>query len=195
MHKPRLPGKDKGPRSVLCIAKGDGHRGARRRSCRDARVERKGIRDVADLYNLSRRRHRESRAKGREIGNEADRSDRGEQGHAAFSVCFTASTFVTSANGTPRYSQIISASIDKLAAATVEELDDIHEIGLAVAESVYEWFRNPLHIDLINRLKAAGVKMEADGELEPRISMNDSSARLLFSPASSKITPATRPPK
>jgi DNA ligase (NAD+) len=65
-----------------------------------------------------------------------------------------------------RYAKILAnhfRSIDKLAEATVEELDAIHEIGLTVAVSVFEWFRNPLHIDLINRLKAAGVKMEADG--------------------------------
>jgi len=65
-----------------------------------------------------------------------------------------------------RYAKILAnhfRHIDKLAEATVEELDAIHEIGLAVAVSVFEWFRNPLHIDLINRLKAAGVKMEVDG--------------------------------
>jgi DNA ligase (NAD+) len=53
-------------------------------------------------------------------------------------------------------------SIDKLAAASVEELDDIPEIGLTVAESVYEWFREPRHIDLVERLKKAGVQTEAD---------------------------------
>ena len=65
-----------------------------------------------------------------------------------------------------RYAKILAnyfRDIDRLAAATVDELDAIHEIGLAVAVSVYEWFRNPLHIDLINRLKADGVKMETDG--------------------------------
>jgi DNA ligase (NAD+) len=65
-----------------------------------------------------------------------------------------------------RYAKILAnhfRSIDKLAAATVEELDAIHEIGLTVAVSVYEWFRNPLHIELINKLKAADVKMETDG--------------------------------
>jgi DNA ligase (NAD+) len=70
-----------------------------------------------------------------------------------------------------RYAKILAKhfrSIDKLAAATVEELDAIHEIGLTVAVSVYEWFRNPLHIDLINRLKAAGVKMEIDGDSTDR---------------------------
>jgi len=66
-----------------------------------------------------------------------------------------------------RYAKILTnhyRSIDKLAEARVEELDSIHEIGLAVAVSVFEWFRNPQHIDLINRLKAAGVKTDVDGE-------------------------------
>lgn len=65
-----------------------------------------------------------------------------------------------------RYAKILAKhfrSIDNLATATVEELDDIHEIGLAVAVSVHEWFRNPLHIDIVERLRAAGVKMEAEG--------------------------------
>ena len=65
-----------------------------------------------------------------------------------------------------RYAKILAKhyrSIDKLAEATVEELDAIHEIGLTVAVSVHEWFRNPLHLELVNRLKAAGVQMEIDG--------------------------------
>jgi len=53
-------------------------------------------------------------------------------------------------------------SIDKLAAASVEELDDIPEIGLTVAESVHDWFRVAEHINLVERLKAAGVQTEAD---------------------------------
>ncbi len=64
-----------------------------------------------------------------------------------------------------RYAKILAnhfRSIDRLAEASVQELDDIHEIGLAVAESVYEWFRTPANIDLVARLKAAGVKTETD---------------------------------
>jgi len=65
-----------------------------------------------------------------------------------------------------RYAKILAnhfCDIDLLAAASVEELDDIPEIGLTVAVSVSEWFQNPLHIDLLDRLKAHGVKMESDG--------------------------------
>ena len=53
-------------------------------------------------------------------------------------------------------------SIDRIADASVEELDDVHEIGLTVAESVHEWFREPRNIDLVARLKAHGVVTEAD---------------------------------
>ncbi len=62
-----------------------------------------------------------------------------------------------------RYAKILARhyrSIENLQKATVEELDAIHEIGLAVAESVFNWMNNPRSLDLIERLKSAGVKME-----------------------------------
>lgn len=64
-----------------------------------------------------------------------------------------------------RYAKILAnnyRSIDRIAEASVEDLDAIPEIGLTVAESVYQWFRNPRNVDLIERLKAAGVKTEID---------------------------------
>lgn len=64
-----------------------------------------------------------------------------------------------------RYAKILAKhfrSIDAIAEATVERLDDIPEIGLAVAESVYYWMREPSNIDLVTRLREAGVKMEMD---------------------------------
>ena len=66
-----------------------------------------------------------------------------------------------------RYAKILARhykSLENLAAATVEELDAIHEIGLAVAVSVFNFFRNPKNIEVVERLKAAGVKTEIDGE-------------------------------
>ena len=73
-----------------------------------------------------------------------------------------------------RYAKILARhfrSIDKLAEASVDELVAIHEIGPTVAVSVHEWFRDPLHVDLIDRLRASGVKMEEEGggvELDER---------------------------
>ncbi|MGI9055759.1 MAG: NAD-dependent DNA ligase LigA [Pyrinomonadaceae bacterium] len=67
-----------------------------------------------------------------------------------------------------RYSKILANHyrlIEKLSEATVEELDDIHEIGLAVSVSVHNFFQNPRNQETVERLKAAGVKMEIDGDV------------------------------
>jgi len=53
-------------------------------------------------------------------------------------------------------------NIDNIASASIEELVSIDEIGESIAGSVYEYFRKQKHIDLINSLKASGVKMEVD---------------------------------
>jgi DNA ligase (NAD+) len=53
-------------------------------------------------------------------------------------------------------------SLERLASATVEELDAIPEIGLTVAESVHDWFDDEGNRALCDRLRAAGVKTETD---------------------------------
>jgi DNA ligase (NAD+) len=52
-------------------------------------------------------------------------------------------------------------SLEKLGRASVEELDDIPEIGLTVAESVRDWFADEGNITLCNRLSAAGVQTQS----------------------------------
>jgi DNA ligase (NAD+) len=54
-------------------------------------------------------------------------------------------------------------TLDRLAAATVEEIDDIHEIGLTVAESVRDWFDDEGNLELCRRLREAGVRTEIVG--------------------------------
>jgi DNA ligase (NAD+) len=53
-------------------------------------------------------------------------------------------------------------SLEKLTEASVEELDAIPEIGLTVAESVRDWFDDEGNRALCDRLRAAGVKTEAE---------------------------------
>jgi len=65
-----------------------------------------------------------------------------------------------------RYAKILAnhyRTIDRLFDATVEELDDIHEIGLAVAESVRGFFADEKNREVIARLRDAGVVMEISG--------------------------------
>lgn len=53
-------------------------------------------------------------------------------------------------------------SIDSLAKASIEELLATDDIGQVIAESVYDFLREYSNIDTIERLKAAGLKFEAD---------------------------------
>jgi DNA ligase (NAD+) len=63
-------------------------------------------------------------------------------------------------------------SLDRLGAATVEELDAVPEIGLTVAESVRAWFDDEGNRGLCERLKGRGVRAElaagAAGEADER---------------------------
>ena len=53
-------------------------------------------------------------------------------------------------------------NIDSLAKASIEELLATDDIGQVIAESVYDFLREDSNIDTIERLKAAGLKFEAD---------------------------------
>lgn len=55
-------------------------------------------------------------------------------------------------------------SIDLLAAATLEDLIQIDEIGTRIAQSILLYFSNEKNRQLVARLKEAGLKMEADEE-------------------------------
>jgi DNA ligase (NAD+) len=62
-------------------------------------------------------------------------------------------------------------TMDGLRAATMEEIDEIYEIGPAVAQSVHDWLAQDANRSLLDRLAAAGVQMHepaaAEGALEP----------------------------
>jgi DNA ligase (NAD+) len=58
-------------------------------------------------------------------------------------------------------------SLAALAAAAVEEIDGIYEIGPVVAQSVHDWFAQPANRALVERLEQAGVRT-AEGAPMPR---------------------------
>ena len=57
-------------------------------------------------------------------------------------------------------------SIDVLLSATVDQIDDVPEIGPEIAASVREWFDDPENVALIERLRAAGVRLADEGIAE-----------------------------
>jgi DNA ligase (NAD+) len=51
-------------------------------------------------------------------------------------------------------------SIDLLAAASEEEIDAVEEIGPEIARSAFEWFHDSENLELVEKLRKAGVRME-----------------------------------
>jgi DNA ligase (NAD+) len=51
-------------------------------------------------------------------------------------------------------------SMDHIAASYVEELQQAEEVGPKVAESVFQFFREPRNQELVDRLRAAGLQFE-----------------------------------
>ena len=55
-------------------------------------------------------------------------------------------------------------SMERLQSMSIEELQAIPDIGPIVAGCIYEYLREPVNIDNINRLKAAGLQMQLSEE-------------------------------
>lgn len=53
-------------------------------------------------------------------------------------------------------------SIENLSNASVDEIDDIYEIGPSIAQSVVDFFKDDKNIKLLNKLKKAGLKFESE---------------------------------
>jgi DNA ligase (NAD+) len=120
-------------------------------------VESKLVRDVADLYNLkletiaALERKAEKSASNLMAQIEASKTRELPQLLYALGIRHVGE----------RTAMLLARhfrSLERLSRATVEEMDDIHEIGLTVAESVRDWFDDPGNLELCNRLRDAGVK-------------------------------------
>ncbi|HNR41867.1 MAG TPA: NAD-dependent DNA ligase LigA [Bacteroidales bacterium] len=55
-------------------------------------------------------------------------------------------------------------SIDKLISAGISEITEVEEIGPKIALSIKSYLNNPENIELINRLRSAGVQLESEAE-------------------------------
>lgn len=134
-------------------------------------VDKRMVKNVADLYDLqieqiSALERKAEKSASKLIGQIENSKQRGLQ-RLLFGLDIR--------HVGERYSKILAKhyrSIENLALASVEELDDIHEIGLAVAVSVFNFFQNPRNREVLERLKNSGVKMEIDGDASAELDEN-----------------------
>jgi DNA ligase (NAD+) len=61
-------------------------------------------------------------------------------------------------------------SVDRLIQASFIELTEVEEIGEKIAQSIIAWFAEPKNLELINRLKTAGIRFVMDESQVPLIS-------------------------
>jgi DNA ligase (NAD+) len=61
-------------------------------------------------------------------------------------------------------------SIDALASASLEELTSVEEIGITIAESIRQFFADEKNRQLIERLKSAGIRFQAEEPAGKKIS-------------------------
>ncbi len=59
-------------------------------------------------------------------------------------------------------------SIDSIAAASLEDLERAEEVGPKVAQSVYQFFREPRNCELVSGLREAGLQFEYTGKRKPK---------------------------
>jgi DNA ligase (NAD+) len=71
-----------------------------------------------------------------------------------------------------RTAQILATqfgSIERLEQASPQTLEQVHEVGPKLAESIYQFFRQPENRALIERLRAGGLRMKADDVEQPSV--------------------------
>ena len=74
-------------------------------------------------------------------------------------------------------------SVEQLSQATITDMEGIYGVGFETAQSVSSWFKQPVNIALIDRLKAAGLRL--DRELE---AVSDPDASQIFANRTFVIT-------
>jgi DNA ligase (NAD+) len=133
----------------------------------DQLVEKGFVHDVSDLYRLTKEQLQDLERMGpksaENLVKEIDASRSLEFSRLLFGIGIR--------HVGERTAQILAThfgSIERLEQASKEELEQIHEIGPKLAESVWQFFRQPENRELLERLRAAGLRMESDAVEQPR---------------------------
>jgi DNA ligase (NAD+) len=132
-------------------------------------VESKLVASVADLYDLKRTDLIEFERLGEKSADNLIREIEGSKSVPAAKVLFGLGIMHVGQSVAELLLERFS-SIDAVAAASVEEIADIHGIGAKLAESVCHFFQQTVNQQLLQRLKDAGLQWAADDSTPPGIS-------------------------
>ncbi len=126
----------------------------------DQLVDKRMVRDVADLYGLTQEQVANLERMGDKSASnlllEIENSKKASLARLIFALGIR---FVGERTG-----QLLAdhfASLDKLAKASEAELWEVEEVGPRVAESILEFFREPRNLKVIEKLRKAGLQFES----------------------------------
>jgi len=119
------------------------------------------VKDIADLYTLTRESVAKLERMGEKSAENLINAIQGSKTNDASKLLFGLGIQHIGAHVAE---VLIShySSLDKLAAATSEELEEIHEIGPKVAASVVQFFQQESNRALIDKLRTAGLNVVAE---------------------------------
>ena len=125
----------------------------------DQLVDKGLVHDVADLYSLTRPQLADLERMGdKSAQNLLDEINRSRQEELARVIFALGIRFVGERTG-----QLLAnhfGSLDKLAQATPEELEEAEEVGPRVAEAIREFFQEKRNQEVIEKLRGAGLRFE-----------------------------------
>lgn len=125
----------------------------------DQLVDRGMVRSVADIYDLTVEKLMELERMGKKsAGNLIRNIERSRESPLPRVLNALGIRFV--GERTAVFLAEEFGSLDKIAAAKPEELQKAEEVGPKVAESIYQFFREPRNQELVDRLRAAGLRFE-----------------------------------
>lgn len=123
------------------------------------------IKNIADLYCLS---HEQLRVLDRFADRSAERIIKGveDSKNVPFErVLFALSIPYVGETGAKKLARAVR-NIDVLMAMTVEQLVKIEDIGPRIAESIVEYFTEPVNREIVERLRDAGVQMSVSEDVD-----------------------------
>ena len=125
----------------------------------DQLIEKKTVKDVADIYSLTLEDlvslERMARKSATNVLNQIEASKSRDLSNLIYGLGIR--------HVGERTAGILArefGSLEQLSHASVEELDNVHEIGLTMAESIHDWFADEGNARLCERLGSSGVRTE-----------------------------------
>ena len=118
------------------------------------------VRDVADLYRLKREELLGLERMGEKSADNALRGIDGSKERDLWRLLFGLGILHLGQGGAKALARAFP-DLDSIEQAGLEQLTAVDDIGDTIAGSIVQWFSDPVHRDLVRRLKRAGLNFQS----------------------------------